>query len=139
VRLGDRDPAVRQFERDAVIVLAVMVVGALILRRGNPDGALGVLLGAALMVVSYWAIKGAVDLLLARRRPGGGEAPLRARTLIWQGAKFIGRYALLAVGAYVMLIGLRAHPVGVLCGVSVPVLAAVVQLPRLWRRGARPR
>ena len=139
MRLRDHDPLVRRFERDAVIVLAIMAAGALVIRRGNPDGALGVLLGGALMAASYWAIKGAVDLVLATSRREDGEAPRRARLLVWQGAKFIGRYALLAVGAYVMLVGLRAHPIGVLCGVSVPVLAAVAQLPRLWRRGARPR
>jgi hypothetical protein len=55
--------------------------------------------------------------------------PLGARMLAM--AKFIGRYALLAVAAYVMLTRLRLHPVGMLVGVSAPVVAAAVLAVRI--------
>ena len=160
MRLGDRDPAVRQFERDAVVACLGMALAALAVRGGRPDGAIGVLLGGLLAAVSYHAIKGGVDALLARRGTGTGGGPetkaavdeadraappgetreRRSRPrAAWQGAKFIGRYALLALAAYVMLTRFRAHPVGILCGGSSPVLAAAAQIPRLWRRGARLR
>jgi hypothetical protein len=47
--------------------------------------------------------------------------------------KFFTRYALLAVGAYVMLTCLELHPAGLLLGASTPFLAAVGQLVHLSR------
>jgi len=127
-----------------VLACLAMAGSALVVRGGNPDAALGVLGGGVLGGFSYWAIKGGVDGLLgsgAGPAPGSGdspsagpkrELPLAARVPLT--AKFIGRYALLAVAAYVMLTRLRLHPVGLLLGVSAPVVAAAILAVRIGAR-----
>jgi hypothetical protein len=52
--------------------------------------------------------------------------------------KFLARYALLAVGAYAMLVFLHLHPVGLVMGVSSPVVAAAIEVIRMSRRLSRP-
>jgi hypothetical protein len=146
----DRDPEVRRFERDALIALAGLAAAALVVGRGNPRGAVGVALGGLLVGASYIAIKGGVDLLLARRAAGAAEsAPgldgsgAASRSgrcgAVWRAVAFLGRFALLALAAYVMLARFHAHPVGILAGVTAPFLAAMAQLPRLRRRAGRLR
>jgi hypothetical protein len=138
-----RDPWLRRFEKDTLLASLVMAGLALVVRAGNPDAALGVLGGGLLGAFSYWAIKGGVDAALgsaALSAPGGGamaKAPRSGRLLaarVLSVAKFIGRYALLAVAAYVMLTRLRLHPVGLLVGVSAPVVAAAVLAARMAAR-----
>jgi hypothetical protein len=51
--------------------------------------------------------------------------------------KFFTRYALLAVGAYVMLACLRVHPVGLLAGATTPFVAAAVLAVRSSRATSR--
>jgi hypothetical protein len=114
-----------------------MALAALALERGRPDGAAGVLAGGALTGLSYWALKGAVNLVvrLAGRgqADGGQEPPLPAGTRVGLAVKFFSRYALLAVGAYVMLTCFRVHPVGLLAGATTPFVAALVQVVRSYR------
>ncbi len=136
-RPGDRDASLGRVERDAVIVLAVMAATALLLQGGRPEGALGVLGGGALMGISYRAIKRVVNTLTARAGagdPSGAERepPDRAkRAVVW----FVFRYALLAAGAYVILMPLRAHPLGVFAGVTAPVVAIALEAVRLqWQK-----
>jgi hypothetical protein len=137
--ITSRDPWLRRFEKDTVLACLAMVAAGLVVRKGNPDVALGVLGGGVLGAFSYWAIKTGVDGMLgsataptmnAERQPG--RRALGARVLAV--AKFIGRYALLAVAAYVMLTRLRLHPVGMLVGVSAPVVAAAVLVVRIAAR-----
>ena len=142
--LGDRDPALRRFERDAVVACGVMAAIALAWQRGHPDGAASVLAGGMLMAVSYGAIKGGVDVLVqvaaasTEACPTGPEAcpigPRRRAALV---VKFLARYALLAVGAYVMLTCFRLHPAGLLAGATTPFVAAAVQIVRLSRAPSR--
>lgn len=61
------------------------------------------------------------------RAPQVERRQRRRRTLIIV-LKFLGRCALLALVAYGMLSRLRLHPLGLLAGVSAPVLAAPLQL-----------
>jgi hypothetical protein len=145
----DSDPLLRQFERDTVVVCLAMAVAALVLRQGRPDAAAGVVAGGALMALSYLAIKGGVDLVIAAAskaaRPAKssdaeeepGDAPERpalpAGRRAWLAVKFFGRYALLAVGAYVMLACFRVHPVGLMAGATAPFVAAAVHLMRSSR------
>ncbi|MBE3071419.1 MAG: hypothetical protein IMZ67_00455 [Acidobacteria bacterium] len=68
----------------------------------------------------------------------GPRRHVRSRALVIAALKFLGRYALLAVLAYVMLTRLRLHPVGVVIGVSVPAVAAAMQLVRAARSRSRP-
>jgi hypothetical protein len=146
---ADPDQGLRQFERDAAVACGAMALIALVVERGRPDGAAGVVAGGALMALSYWAIKGGVDLVVARSNRAGSPAlpadsgvagpqprpaaglPLRRH--IGHAVKFFTRYALLAVGAYVMLACFRVHPVGLLAGATTPFVAALAQVVRSSR------
>ncbi len=115
---------------------------ALVLQRGRPDGALGVVAGAALMAFSYRAISGGVTAIV-RRAAGAsqaspGTAVSRGR-VIWTLVTFVGRYVVIAVAAWAVLVPLRAHPLGLFAGVSVPVAAIGIEALRLQRRPSRPR
>ena len=141
---SEPDRLLRQFERDGVVACLAMAAVALIVERGRPDGAAGVLAGGALAAISYLAIRGGVDVVLAmaskaaeRAGTGGaaesGNEPesgpaLSAGRRVWLALKFFGRYALLAVGAYVMLACFRVNPVGLLAGATAPFVAAAVQV-----------
>ena len=131
----ERDPALRLFERDALVVWGALTGLALVLTGGRLDAALGVAAGGALMAVSYLGIKGGAHALVAAVETG----QRRRGTMVLEAVKFLGRYALLALAAYVILARLRLHPVGVLVGATVPVIAAAMQVPRLLRRTTRPK
>ena len=107
--MAERDPFLRRFERDAVVACAAMAGVALPLPGGGPWMSLAVAGGGLLAAASYRAIKGGVDAV-----SGGGT---RAGALV----KYFTRHAILAVAAYVMLVRLRLHPVGVLVGRIVAV------------------
>lgn len=146
---SESDRLLKQFERDGVIACLTMAAIALAVGRGRPDGAAGVLAGGALAAVSYLAIKGGVDVVLAVVSRAAGRAgtgataedgtetesgpALTAGRRAWLALKFFGRYALLAVGAYVMLACFRVHPVGLLAGATAPFVAAAVQVMRSSR------
>ena len=110
-----------------------MAGAALAIARGAPGPALGVLGGGVLIAVSYRAIasgvNGLVDLLARQTEPSA--RPMRPPRLAWTVTKLAGRYALLAVLAYVMIARLRLHPVGLLVGASSVVAAASVEALRL--------
>jgi hypothetical protein len=103
----------------------------------------GVLGGGLLIGLSYWAIRGTVDALIARRsgvsRPGGDAAAaddIPEKSTRWPLVKFFTRHGMLALAAYVMMVRLHLDPVGLLVGVSsLPVAVAVEVLRDLrWRR-----
>lgn len=128
--MGEADPFLRRFERDALAACGVMAVAALVVPRGGPWMALAVAGGGVLAAVSYRAIKGGVDAVV--RGSGGALALVKCFT----------RYAILAIAAYVMLVRLRLHPVGVLTGASSLVVAATVAAARSLRpvsRSGHPR
>jgi hypothetical protein len=152
---SESDRMLRQFERDGVAACLAMAAIALAVERGRLDGAAGVLAGGALTALSYLAIKGGVDALLAvaskasgreesRAEKDGGDGPENRLALTpgrraWLAVKFFGRYALLAVGAYVMLACFRVHPVGLLAGATAPFVAAAVHVMRTSRASSRRR
>jgi hypothetical protein len=154
------DRLLRQFERDGLVACAAMAGIALVVQRGRLDGAAGVVAGGALMALSYWAIKGSVDLVADVAHGAGGLAEhpgpdgtpepigpgedgvgsgpgtgrgLSAGRRVGLAMKFLMRYALLAVGAYAMLTCFRVHPVGLLAGATTPFVAAVAQVVRSFR------
>ncbi len=150
---SEPDRLLRQYERDGVVACLAMAAIALAVERGRPDGAAGVLAGGALAGFSYLAIKGGVDAVLAvvskasgaaeiggtteaGKESGTGPAPAAGQRA-WQVVKFFGRYALLVVGAYVMLACFRVHPVGLLAGATAPFVAAAVQVMRSSRASSR--
>ena len=81
--------------------------------------------GALLITTSYWAIKRGVSGLTSAVVEGADARGRTRRSLII----LVGRYALLALIAYVMISRLRLSPIGVLVGVSV--LPAAVMLEAL--------
>lgn len=129
----ERDPALRRFERDALVVWGGLTAGTALVTWGRADMALGVAAGGALMAVSYLGIKSGAGVLAARDRPSSRQRFL----VVVVALKFLGRYALLALGAYVMLTRLRVHPIGLLVGASVPLAAAAIEAVRLARGRTR--
>jgi len=94
----------------------------------------GVVGGALLAAVSYRGIRAGVTALTD---PGvavssAGRSTSRTRGLV----KFITRFAILALIAYVMMVRLRAQPVWMLIGASSLVAAAALEAARTPR--ARP-
>jgi hypothetical protein len=130
----ETDPMLRRFERNQLAAGLCMAVAALL--WGRWDVALGIVCGSALMMFSYRAIKGGVDLILPAS--AGASAAPTARRRWALAARFVGRYALLALAAYVMLVRLHMHPVGLLLGASCPMAAAIVELVRMARTRSRP-
>ncbi len=111
-----------------------MAAVALALQGGGISGAVGVLGGGLLMAFSYRAIRGGVDALVGRMAPAGGEAAGTRTAISWTLLKFVGRYVVIAVAAWVLLARLRAHPVGVVAGVTAPIVAMTIEAVRLQRR-----
>jgi hypothetical protein len=101
----------RRFERDALLACLLMALAALAWQGRRM--ALSVAGGGVLAGVSYRAIKGAVQAVQA----GAVVRP-------WVLVKFFTRHAILAFAAYAMLSRLRASPLGLIAGVSAPVVAA---------------
>ena len=133
----EADPSLRRVQRDSAVIAVAAAALALVIQRGGAGGALGVLAGAALMGFSYTAIKGGVTALLQRAAAAShaeqGERVSKTR-VAWTLAKFIGRYLVVGVAAWAVLVPLRAHPLGLFAGVTVPVLAIGIEAVRLARR-----
>jgi hypothetical protein len=138
---SEPDPSLRRVQRDSAIIAAAAVLLALALQGGRPEGAVGVLAGAGLMGVSYAAIKGGVTALVqgtleaGRGAPGGHVSRVR---VAWILLTFIGRYLVIGLAAWAVLVPLRAHPLGLFAGVTVPVLAIAIEAVRLARAPAGP-
>ena len=93
---------------------------------------LGVLGGGLLTALSFWAIRGTVDALIARRT--SGETPAKSTT--FQLVKFFTRHGMLALAAYGMMVRLHLDPLGLLAGVSSLFMAVAIEALRdsRWRR-----
>jgi hypothetical protein len=125
--------AVARVSRGALVF--TILASAVTLVAGEPRLAAGVLGGGLLSGGSLWAIRTGVDAVLERLGPSAAGG--RARPIPWGvWARLVGRYALLAFGAYVMIARLRLHPLGLLVGASSVVVAASVESVRaMARRG----
>lgn len=151
--MRDADPLIGRLERDALIWAAVTTAAALAIRPDQPGLAAGVAGGGALALASLWAIRSSVDTLLSRlapaaspvTQPAPAESPsastdpaspeaVPTRASAGLAVKMAGRYALLALGAYVMIVRLRLHAIGVLIGASSLVAAASFEAVRVLRR-----
>lgn len=115
---------------------------------------LGILGGGLLIGLSYWAIKGAVDTMIAMRSGASGDSGDAARPDLYrhsgaavpaetaakrprlQLVKFFTRHGMLALAAYGMMVRLHLDPLGLLAGVSSLVIAVAVEVLRdfRWRR-----
>jgi hypothetical protein len=140
----------RRLERGALVWCALAAAGVLIVAPARTDVLLGVLGGGLISIVSFYAIRGSVDAFLrppspdpspapgpdpgpepgqparAPRRPGGSAA-----------LKLVGRYALLALLAYVMIARLRLHPLGLLLGMTALAASATAEAVRGLGRPGR--
>ena len=114
-------------ERRAIIVAILLGVAALVWPRSEtttgPMRALAVLGGALLAGISYFGVRRGVDGLTAAMASGANAR----RGIVLTLTMLVGRYALLALIAYVMISRLRLSPLGVLVGVSVIPLAATTE------------
>jgi hypothetical protein len=130
------DPLLRRVERTAAIAGAVMAIAALAIARGRPEPALGVIGGWLLIEVGYRSIVSGIDAMIAGLT--GAAAPVqpgeRRRHLIAAVVKMAGRYALLAVLAYVMIARLRLHPLGLMAGASSAVAAVAIEAVRVMAK-----
>ena len=123
----------RRLESTAVVACLAMAALAMAVTSGRTDAALAVLGGGVLIAFSYWTIGsgiGALGGLLFPSRTASERASL-PRSVAWTMTKVVGRYALLALLAYVMIARLRLHPFGLLAGPSSVVVAASVEAFRL--------
>jgi hypothetical protein len=133
------DLLLKRIERTAVVICALMSMAALALTRGRAAAPLAVLAGGLLASVSYRLIVSSAGTLADTLAPPGGAqiaqessapAPNRRRSPVIAAATAGGRYALLALLAYVMIARLRLPPLGLLAGASSVVAAVSVEAVR---------
>jgi hypothetical protein len=143
----------RRLERGALVWCVLAVVVVLVAAPSRTDVMLGVAGGGLLAVTSFYAIRGSVDAALrAFGQPARPEAagpsnvpgppdappqhPPRVGSVL---VKAAGRYALLALLAYVMIARLRLHPLGLLLGMTALAVSATAEAVRsLGRPGKAP-
>jgi hypothetical protein len=128
--------------RTMAVACVVMAIGFALWKR-NLAGPLGVLGGGLLIGLSFWAIRGTVDTLMAGQaslsRGGSGGANAGENGKRFTGfslVKFFTRHGIVALAAYGMMIRLRVDPIGLLVGVSSLGVAVAVEVLRdlRWRR-----
>jgi hypothetical protein len=127
----DSEAILHRVQKTAIVVCLVFAAVAVALARGRMWPALAVIAGGSLAGISYWmlasGVSGVVDLMMPRT----GESPrLARRSRLAMTGKLAGRYALLALLAYVMIARLRLHPLGLLVGASSVVAAVAVEAVR---------
>jgi hypothetical protein len=121
----------RRVQTTAVAVCVAMAAGALVWSRGRASPALAVLGGGLLAGISYHMLASGVDDIVRALMPQGPTPPRATRRLrAAMVGKLVGRYALLAILAYVMIARLRLHPVGLLVGASSVVAAVALEAVR---------
>jgi hypothetical protein len=137
----------RRLERGALVWCALAAVGVLALAPSRTDVLLGIAGGGILAIVSFYAIRGSVDAAVRAfahtaepiPEPIPEPAP-RPATRHGMGSlvvKMAGRYALLALLAYVMIARLRLHPLGLLLGMTALAASATAEAVRsLGRPGS---
>jgi hypothetical protein len=124
-----QDALLRRVERTAILFCVAMTVAALAIAKGSPGPGIAVLAGGLLIGLSYWSIKSGVSNLVDAVAAGGeGKTRAPRRRIALQLA---GRYALLGLVAYVMIVRLRLHPLGLLAGASSIVAAVTVEAVRV--------
>jgi hypothetical protein len=137
-RAADPDAALlRRIERTALAF--VLLAGAVAGLAGGMVWAGGVLGGGVLAGASYWAIRSSVDALvlaaLPTAAPTADEGLSPPPRSVWRGVLvLLGRHALLALAAYVIIARLRLQPIGLLIGASAVAVAAVAESLRGLRR-----
>lgn len=124
------DALTRRIEIRATIVAAVLALGALAARGGEPDVAAGVVGGWVLVAASAWLTRTGVEGLLALGAEDVAARQREHRRYLRMSMRFIARYALLGLGAYVIIVRLRLSPIGVLLGASSIVVSTSIEITR---------
>jgi ATP synthase I chain len=115
----------------AIVVCLAFAVLAAAVTGGQLRPVFAVLAGGFLAGVSYWLLASGVTDVVDLLVPTTGEsARLTRRSRLGMTAKLVGRYALLALLAYVMIARLRLHPLGLLVGASSVVAAVAIEAVR---------
>jgi hypothetical protein len=153
----------RRLELGAVVWCVLAAAGVLIAAPSRTDVLLGIAGGGILSVVSFYAIRGSVDAVLRMSAPVSGTVaappaiqapavptadapdasnpseppPPARRGLGAVVARLTGRYALLALLAYVMIARLRLHPLGLLLGMTALAASATAEAVRSLGRTGR--
>jgi hypothetical protein len=117
--------------RDTAVACVAIAVVFLVWKR-TLAAPLGVIGGGLLIGLSFWAIRGTVDTLIAIR--SGGES--RGNSTAFALVKFFTRHGIVALAAYGMMVRLHLDPLGLLAGVSSLGVAVGVEALRdlRWRR-----
>jgi hypothetical protein len=116
----------------AILVCLGLAALAAAVSRGQARVVLGVLAGGFLVGVSSWLLASGVTDVVDLMMPRTGESVrLARRSRLVMTAKLAGRYALLALLAYVMIARLRLHPLGLMAGASSVVAAVSIEALRL--------
>jgi hypothetical protein len=132
---------IARIARDAALACVALAIVFAIWR--GVLAAFGVLCGGLLIGLSFWAIRGAVDALIALRtglpRRSGDAAKAgetSGKSAGFSLVKFFTRHGILALAAYGMMVRLHLDPVALLAGVSSLGVAAAVEALRdlRWRR-----
>jgi hypothetical protein len=133
---------IERVARNTAISCAAIAVLFAIWKR-TAMAPLGVIGGGVLIGLSWWAIQGAVDRLIAvggglpRRSAEGAKAGETGhKTAGFSLVKFFTRHAIVALAAYGMMVRLHVDPMGLLAGVSSLGVALAVEVLRdlRWRR-----
>ena len=129
----DSNAFLRRLESTAIAVCLGLALLAMAFTSSRTDAALGVLGGGLLIAFSYWTIGSGIGALggFFSAAQSASDRTTLPRSVAWTVTKVIGRYALLALLAYVMIARLRLHPLGLLAGASSVVVAASVEAFRL--------
>jgi hypothetical protein len=135
----EADPVIRRLQTGAAIWCVGAAAISLVGWPNRLDVAAGIVAGGALAAVSFLAIKSSIDAVLGLMTEAPDDPPARRRVAVGALAKMAGRYALLAVLAYVMIARLRLHPIGLVMGASSLVAAAAFEAARWAARPSRTR
>ena len=113
-------------------IACVIMAAAFALWNRDLASPLGVLGGGLLIGLSFWAIRGTVDTLIALRSGGENRRIPAGFALV----KFFTRHGILALAAYGMMVRLHLDPVGLVAGVSSLGVAVAIEALRdlRWRR-----
>ena len=126
----------RRLERGALVWCALAAGAVLVIAPSRTDVLLGIAGGGVLAIVSFYAIRGSVDAPAPQPQSLPAPEPVPApspQDRTGRGplvAKLAGRYALLALLAYVMIARLRLHPLGLLLGMTALAASATAEAVR---------
>jgi hypothetical protein len=119
-----RQPAER-IERLAALLVAITTLGSLLI--GDMRTVLGVGLGGAVAALNFWALRRIMQGILTSGNP---------RRQIVMTLLLMTKLVILAAAIYVIVRFVPVHPLALIAGISVVVLAILIEGVRIVVRGA---